>query len=139
MLVAHLGFSIFSGAFSLYAIFHGNGKTLLAQCILQSNDDASSRGITINATKDCQKALAIFKGVAVGAFVVIWLLEMCTYSLIVPPVLFCCADVAFSDGCLIVHDYSAQLDEEDFIKLPPHRDSETAQINLGRPATEYGP
>lgn len=122
MLVAHLGFSIFSGAFSLYAIFHADGTAILNECVAQAAtavSKAAAQGVTLNAPKECQKALAIFRGLAVGAFVVIWLLEVY--------------------GCFIVHDYSAQLDEEDFVKLPPHRDAETAQINLGRPATEYGP
>jgi hypothetical protein len=122
MLVAHLGFSIFSGAFSLYAIFHGDGKAIMDTCITQYNDDGAAQGITsVDATKDCHKALAIFRGLAIAVFICFWLIEI-----------YC---------CFIVHDYSAQLDEEDFIKLPPHRDSsvEAAQINLGRPATEYGP
>jgi hypothetical protein len=122
MLVAHLGFSIFSGAFSLYSLFHGDGKAMLNQCISLTADDvakAATNGVKVDGEKECQRALTIFKVVAVGAFIIIWLLEIY--------------------GCFIVHDYSAQLDEEDFIKLPPHRDAETAQINLGRPATEYGP
>lgn len=121
MLVAHLGFSIFSGAFSLYAMFHGDGRAMLDQCISTSADEvaqAAAKGTTLDAGVECQKALNIFRGLAVGAFVFIWLLEI-----------YC---------CFIVHDYSAQLDEEDFIKLPPHRDS-TAHINLGRPATQYEP
>jgi len=121
MLVAHLGFSIFSGAFSLYAIFHGEGKAILDKCVTTTTDEINKAAVTgVNASKECQRALIIFRVAAVGGFIIIWLLEIY--------------------GCFIVHDYSAQLDEENFIKLPPHRgDPEVPQINLGRPPTEYGP
>jgi hypothetical protein len=124
MLVAHLGFSIFSGVFSLYAIFHGDGKAILDLCVAQTTDEvekAAAQGVTLDATKECHRALVIFRSLLIAAFICFWLIEI-----------YC---------CFIVHDYSAQLDEEDFIKLPPHRDAglEPAQINLGRPATEYEP
>jgi len=124
MLVAHLGFSIFSGAFTLYTIFHADVPAMLEQCVALSSDSvasAAARGVTLDPKKQCQKGLNLFKGISVAIFLLVWLVEIY--------------------GCFIVHDYSAQLDEEDFVKLPPHRDGglEAGQINLGRPATEYGP
>jgi hypothetical protein len=118
MLVAHLGFSIFSGAFSLYAVFHGDGKVILDECVAQSAVDvaqAAAQGIALNAAKDCQKALAIFRGLAVGAFVVIWLFEICMSFVR-------CTDVGSSDG--------SQMAASSCTTIPPSLTRKTSSNSL---------
>jgi hypothetical protein len=85
-LVGHLTFSIFTGAFALYNIFHASNEDAIQQCVTDgAGADGTSEG-------DCRRAYDIFKGIAVGVFILVWLLEIW--------------------GCVIAHEYVGQLDDE---------------------------
>ncbi|KIM76853.1 hypothetical protein PILCRDRAFT_825831 [Piloderma croceum F 1598] len=88
MLFSHLGFSIATGAFFLYALFHQTGDNDIQSCINGSTDDLKKQ--------TCQKGFEVIRGVIVGAFVVIWLIELY--------------------GCIIVANYVEQLDNEETAK-----------------------
>lgn len=68
MLTAHLTFSISTGAFSLYRLFRDAPDTI-SQCIADSDSD--------DAEAACKKGTDIMKGVMVGLFIVVWLIEIC--------------------------------------------------------------
>jgi hypothetical protein len=70
ILVAHLTFSIFTGAFALYQIFNVTVPNAVQQCIDNGTQSAS----------DCQTAYNVAKGVIVAIFIIVWLLEICSYS-----------------------------------------------------------
>jgi len=88
MLCAHLGFSIVTGIFYLYTLFHQTGNTDIQKCIDESTDDAT--------TEACKKGFGIIRAVIVVIFVLVWLIELY--------------------GCIIVSNYISQLDEEKSIK-----------------------
>jgi len=88
MLCAHLGFSIVTGIFYLYTLFHQTGQTDIQKCIDESTDDA-----TVEA---CKKGFGVIRAIIVVVFVIVWLLELY--------------------GCIIVSNYTDQLDEEKSIK-----------------------
>jgi len=121
ILVAHLVFSIFSGAFTLHNIFTVDGSAIIQGC--QNGDVSStlsglskstvsqatflvSRGLSYDA---CNSAYGVVKGVAVATFIFAWLMEIW--------------------GCVITNNYICQLDEE--ASLWPSQsksDLETAQL-----------
>jgi hypothetical protein len=69
MLALHFVFSIISGTFTLYALFHNDWQTALESCINESNDEL---------TKEfCGEGHSVVKGIIVSIFIVIWLLELC--------------------------------------------------------------
>jgi len=90
MLYGHLGFSIATGIFYLYTLFYQTGDNDIQSCIDGSTDDIKKEA--------CQKGFEIFRGVIVGVFVLIWLIELY--------------------GCIIVANYVSQLDEEEAAKYP---------------------
>jgi prepilin signal peptidase PulO-like enzyme (type II secretory pathway) len=83
ILVAHLTFSIFTGAFALYQIFNVTVPNAVQQCIDNGTQSAS----------DCQTAYNVAKGVIVAIFIIVWLLEI--YA------------------CIITDNYVGQLDDEE--------------------------
>jgi len=85
-LAIHLGFSIASGAFSLYTIFARNSQESLDSC-LQNAADASDA-----TTQACKNGLIILKAVTVTIYVFTWLLQLYAY--------------------FVVERYAAQLDDE---------------------------
>jgi amino acid transporter len=85
MLVVHLAFSVVASIFSLNALFK-DARSNVDQCVGGS--------LNPNDRSDCQKAMKVTKGVAIGVCVFVWLLEIY--------------------GCIIVDSYVKQLaDEED--------------------------
>jgi len=114
VLVAHLTFSIFSGAFTLWNIFNSQGLAAFKACTQPGGTNTiNAQGATVPApaysSTQCSKAFDIVKGVSVGVFIFIWLLEIW--------------------GCFIAHDYVSQLDEEEFAQWPKlGSDVEVAQV-----------
>jgi len=121
ILVAHLVFSIFSGAFTLHNIFTVDGNAIVQGC---QNGDASatlsnlgkstvgqaaflvSRGLSYDA---CNSAYGVVKGISVATFIFIWLLEIW--------------------GCVITNNYISQLDDEASLwPTQTKSDLETAQL-----------
>lgn len=109
MLCAHLGFSIVTGIFYLYTLFHQTGNTDIQKCIDESTDDATAEA--------CKKGFGIIRAVIVVIFILIWLIELCAY--LIPIMLSSRAinnNFLVTDGCIIVSNYISQLDEEKSIK-----------------------
>jgi len=121
ILVAHLVFSIFSGAFTLHNIFTVDANAIIEGC--QNGDVSSSlsnlskstvsqaaflvsRGLSYDA---CNAAYGVMKGIAVGTFIFVWLMEIW--------------------GCVITNGYISQLDEEASLWPSQNKsDLETAQL-----------
>jgi hypothetical protein len=87
-LAIHLGFSIASGAFSIYTMFARDSQAALDSC-LQSANDSGSSDIT---AQTCKKGIILIKAVTVGVYVFTWLIQLYAY--------------------FIVERYVDQLDEE---------------------------
>jgi len=85
-LAIHLGFSIASGAFSLYIVFSRNSQDSIDAC-RQNAADASDA-----TTQACKNGIIILKAVAVTIYVFTWLLQLYAY--------------------FIVERYAEQLDDE---------------------------
>lgn len=90
MVWIHLGFNVGTGAYFLYTLFHKIGQQDLNDC--QSTNDTD---LTRAA---CKKGFEIARGILVGIYVVVWLVELW--------------------GCLIVSDYVGQLEEEEALEWP---------------------
>jgi uncharacterized protein with PQ loop repeat len=88
VLAVHLGFSIASGIFSIYAMFTRDASTAVAQCLV----NASVQGVEVSQT-DCQNGITVMKGVMVAVYVITWLIQLYAY--------------------FIVERYADQLEEED--------------------------
>jgi uncharacterized protein with PQ loop repeat len=91
VLAVHLGFSIASGIFSIYAMFTRDASTAVAQCLV----NASVQGVEVTQT-DCQNGITVMKGVMVAVYVITWLIQLYAY--------------------FIVERYADQLEEEDLAK-----------------------
>jgi hypothetical protein len=88
VLAVHLGFSVASGIFSIYAMFTRDASTAVAQCLV----NASVQGVEVTQT-DCQNGITVMKGVMVAVYVITWLIQLYAY--------------------FIVERYADQLEEED--------------------------
>lgn len=88
VLAVHLGFSIASGIFSIYAMFTRDASPAVAQCLV----NASVQGVEVTQT-DCQNGITVMKGVMVAVYVITWLIQLYAY--------------------FIVERYADQLEEED--------------------------
>lgn len=88
VLAVHLGFSIASGIFSIYAMFTRDASTAVAQCLV----NASVQGVEVTQT-DCQNGITVMKGVMVAVYVITWIIQLYAY--------------------FIVERYADQLEEED--------------------------
>ncbi|KAJ7705296.1 hypothetical protein B0H17DRAFT_1193001 [Mycena rosella] len=73
MLGFHLGFSIATGAFSMFTLFKRNSDEALANCINGSTDQDVIDG--------CRDGLKVLKIVVVVAYVVTWLIELCKFRI----------------------------------------------------------
>jgi hypothetical protein len=67
----HLGFSIVTGSFFLFTLFHKLGDQDVNSCV-QGNTDP-------NAQHDCKKAFDVVRGVAIAINIIFWLFEFCAY------------------------------------------------------------
>lgn len=65
----HLGASIGSGAYFIYTLFHQEGDKDINSCISGSTDKLKQ--------EVCKKSFDVLRGVLIGVFVVIWLIELC--------------------------------------------------------------
>ena len=72
MVWIHLGFNVGTGAYFLYTLFHKIGQQDLNDC--QSTNDTD---LTRAA---CRKGFEIARGILVGIYVVVWLVELCASS-----------------------------------------------------------
>jgi len=81
----HLGFSIGTGAYFIYTLFHKVGDEDVSNCVGSSSSDFE---------KDvCKKAFEVGRGIIIGLYIFVWLIELW--------------------GCIIVADYVGQLGEEE--------------------------
>jgi hypothetical protein len=87
ILVAHLTFSVISGAFALYNIFNTVAAGAIDKCVNNVVD-----GQTPPTEADCKRGYDFFKGIILAIFIVVWLLEIW--------------------GCVITNSYIDQLDDE---------------------------
>jgi hypothetical protein len=77
VLALHLGFSIASGVFSIYAMFTQDPRTAVSQCV----GNAASQGVNVSAT-DCQNGITVMKGVMVGVYVLTWVVQLYAYFIV---------------------------------------------------------
>jgi hypothetical protein len=70
ILVVHLIFSIASGSFSLYTVFR-DSQSSVNTCANGSDDP--------DVIKTCQQGVSVLKGLLVGGFIFLWLMEICTF------------------------------------------------------------
>ena len=67
----HLGFSIVTGAYFIYTLFHKVGNDDVNNCVSSS---------TTQFTQDeCQKAFDVLRGVTIGFYIFLWLIELCMF------------------------------------------------------------
>jgi hypothetical protein len=75
----HLGFSIATGAYFIYTLFHKVGEEDVNNCI------ANNMRNHLKA-KDCKKQFEITRAMVIGLFIVFWLFELCaSLFLSLPP------------------------------------------------------
>jgi len=77
VLALHLGFSIASGVFSIYAMFTQDPSSAVSQCL----GNASAQGVNVSAT-DCQNGITVIKGVMVGVYILTWLVQLYAYFIV---------------------------------------------------------
>jgi uncharacterized membrane protein len=108
MLVAVFTFSVFSGAVTLYVLFHREQESSIQQCVTGTAEQPPY------SLHDCQHGYNVIKGIAVGGFIVVWLLEIW--------------------GCFITNSYVNQLDDEAVANWPKMgSDVEVNQVTGPRP------
>lgn len=88
VLALHLGFSIASGIFSIYAMFTQDPSGAIDQCV----NNATVQGVALTS-QDCQNGITVIKGVMVGVYIITWLVQLYAY--------------------FVVERYAEQLDDED--------------------------
>ena len=74
VLFSHLGFSIATGAFFLYTLFHQTGDADIQSCVNGSTDTLKKEA--------CEKGFEVLRGAIVGIFVITWLIELCKNSFV---------------------------------------------------------
>ncbi|TFK47325.1 hypothetical protein OE88DRAFT_793048 [Heliocybe sulcata] len=116
LLYAHLGFSIVSGAFALYNLFHSTGLNDVRSCIsdVDNKDEGSDRKVTEEV---CQKTFDVIRVVLVIVLVILWLIELY--------------------GCIIVSNYVGQLDDEETSDWVHKTTTEAASQATARAVTTY--
>uniref|UniRef100_A0A8H7XUL7 Uncharacterized protein n=1 Tax=Psilocybe cubensis TaxID=181762 RepID=A0A8H7XUL7_PSICU len=80
-LAIHLGFSLASGAFTLYTVFHERTADAVARCLNESqlpDPDMDGDG----EVKACRGAVALMKGVMVVVYVVTWFIQLYAYFIV---------------------------------------------------------
>jgi len=90
-LAIHLGFSIASGAFSLYTVFTRDSQEALDTC-LKNAASVSGTDVSADTAQSCKNGLIILKAVTVVIYVITWLLQLYAY--------------------FVVERYAEQLDDE---------------------------
>jgi len=87
----HLGLSVISGIFTLYAVFRQSPAAAIERCINGATDDETK--------ETCQTGTTIVKGVLVAIYIVSWLFELYGY--------------------FVTERYAEQLEEEQVAKMMP--------------------
>jgi magnesium-transporting ATPase (P-type) len=87
----HLGFSIVTGAYFIYTLFHKVGNDDVNNCV--------SSGTSQRTQDACQRAFDAARGITIGLYILLWLTELW--------------------ACVIVSRYVAQLQEEEAADIPP--------------------
>ena len=114
----HLGFSIVSGVYFIYTLFHKVGEHEVDNCIARHSKDS-------NKEEECRKEVHYLRGAAIALYIVFWLFQLCAslFFLHLPalPTLFLVwlFTHGYAGGCLIAADYVSQLKEEDGPAYPP--------------------
>jgi len=88
----HLGFSIVSGAYFIYTLFHKVGQHEVDNCLARHSKDS-------NKEEECRKDVHYFRGVIIALYIICWLLQLW--------------------GCLITAEYVSQLKEAAEPAYPP--------------------
>jgi hypothetical protein len=88
ILALHLGFSVASGIFSIYAMFTEDSSVAIVQCL----GNAAGQGVNISEM-DCRNGITVMKGVMVAVYILTWLIQLYAY--------------------FIVERYSDQLEDEE--------------------------
>lgn len=73
-LAIHLGFSVASGIFAMYALFSANSKEAIEKCVNGSEDEA--------VITTCKGGLAIVKGVMVAVYIITWFVQLYFYFVV---------------------------------------------------------
>jgi len=108
-LAIHLGLSVAAGIFALVSLFKQDPQQAIANCMAAGAPDAT--------TDACNTSISVMKGVAVGIYVVTWLIQLYAY--------------------FIVERYVDQLDDEEDASHPVVIPQTVVQV--GAPmATTYG-
>jgi hypothetical protein len=68
----HIGFSIVTGVFFIYTLFHKVGDQDVSNCVNGSTDP--------NAQGDCKRAFDVVRGLVIAINIIFWILEFCAYS-----------------------------------------------------------
>lgn len=111
-LAIHLGFSIASGAFSLYAVFTRDSQEALDTC-LKNAANVSGTDVSAATAQSCKNGLIILKAVTVVIYVIIWLLQLCEFFFFYHPIKGHSLITSTSiDAYFIVERYAEQLDDE---------------------------
>lgn len=134
VLFSHLGFSIATGAFFLYTLFHQTGDADIQSCINGSTDTLKKEA--------CEKSFDVLRGVIVGIFVLTWLIELCE-NLFSLSCRTKTTNIGLIDGCIIVGNYVDQLDEEEGLNGTKPMTSAPAAANasnyaFAQPAYSHG-
>ncbi len=79
----HLGFSIATGVYFIYTLFHKVGNDDVNNCV---NGDTSQ-----SKQDECKKAFDTGRGIIIGLYIFFWLIELCMF----PPPWFA---IAFADS-----------------------------------------
>jgi len=87
----HLGFSIVTGAFFIYTLFHKVGDDDVNNCVSSSTSQGKQ--------DECQRTFEVGRGIIIGLYILLWLIEIWV--------------------CVIVSRYVAQLQEEEAADIPP--------------------
>jgi hypothetical protein len=114
-----LGLSVLSGAFAIYAMFKNPNTAALAKCV-----NGSTRLAVIDA---CKTAIKVSEVLVTFAYIASWLFQLCAS---VSARLLFEANI-FADGCIIVHHYVQQLEEETDVQ-----DMERSKASMSGPG--YG-
>jgi len=77
VLALHLGFSIASGIFSIYAMFTQDSTSAVNQCL----GNAATQGVDVSA-QDCQNGITVMKGVMVAVYILTWLIQLYAYFIV---------------------------------------------------------
>ena len=67
----HFGFSVATGAYFIWTLFHSVGDNDVNNCVSSS---------TSPSTRDeCQRAFEVGRGLTIGIYILLWLTELCMF------------------------------------------------------------